>query len=44
MEVLSSGMCRGKSDLNGKNGLFPFSYVEWTNIPLDSGPWIPNEY
>lgn len=37
-------MCRGQGDISGRIGLFPFSYVEWTSIAIESGPWVPSEY
>lgn len=41
-EILPTGMCRGQADINGPIGLFPYTYVEWTDIPLQSGPWLPS--
>ncbi len=37
-EVMPSGMCRGQNGRKEK-GIFPLTYVEYTNLPLNSGPW-----
>ncbi|KAI1726577.1 SH3 domain-containing protein [Ditylenchus destructor] len=43
MEVLPTGMCRGIATRGGRIGLFPFSYIEFTNTSLEAGPWNPEE-
>ncbi|KAI1733045.1 SH3 domain-containing protein [Ditylenchus destructor] len=43
MEVLPTGMCRGIASAGGRIGLFPFSYIEFSNISLDAGPFNPEE-
>jgi len=37
-EVLPSGMCRGENAQREK-GIFPLTYVEYTDLPPSAGPW-----